>query len=490
MVLATGPGAGSEDKTPAPEDSSPKPPDTQTSVSDDDPDHPLNLSSELEPAVEETETEVAHVEEAEVEEVEAEEAQETSEQRTKPSSFEYFRMKRLEREAAAAGGRQSGPSRPPPPPPPPASSRTPSSLGTGLRRFPRTLSNVGSSQSQASLSPQPQSSTVSLLGAGLGTPAITLTDVDPTPQGSSSSSTHQLPSDKQEEGSEEEEQHGALADLTDENPHHVKDPVEQQNNCRAFRWLHFVADVDDPVFVVHVHDLLTASIAAEHAHVQALCVDLTTLGALRFLKKRRMATTEQKFLREQVVALIRQISIIAHRNGKLLTVDLGVYDAGLLRAVMPYLLDLGAVGVDLRDNDWVRGDESWSVANRIWTIRQETEDRELDAFVVNVVMAWPGSVDQAIENANLYVECGADVVTILRRVPDKKYSEADFRRMTEEIQCHVGFVMQMPFMGETALTARDLVRTGAARVTYGNQWPYFIRSNFDRAVELQFPKEK
>ncbi|KAB5551071.1 hypothetical protein GE09DRAFT_1287765 [Coniochaeta sp. 2T2.1] len=479
MVLATGPGSSAEGKPSAPEDSSPKPPDTQTSVSDDDPDHPLNLRTELEPTIEETETEVAHVEEA----------QETAKQPAKPSSFEYFTAKRLEREAAAPGGSQSGPSRPPPPLPP-RSSQTSSSLGTGLRKFPRTLPNVGRSESTASLSPQPNSPTFSLLAAGLGTPAITLTDVDPTPQGSSSSRAHQLPLDQREEGAEEEEQHGGLADLTDENPHHVKDPVEQQNNCRAFRFLHFVADDDDPVFVVHVHDLLTASVAAEHAHVQALCVDLTTLGALRFVKKGRMATTEQRFLREQVVALIRNISIIAHRNGKLLTIDLGVYDAGVVRAVMPYLLDLGAVGVDLKDYDWVRGDESWSVANRIWAIRQETEDSQLGMFVINVVMAWPGTVDEAIENANSYVECGADVVTILRRVPDKKLSEADFRRMTEEIQCHVGFVMQMPFMGEPALTARDLGRMGAARVSYGNQWPYFIRSNFDRAVELQFPKEK
>jgi hypothetical protein len=116
-----------------------------------------------------------------------------------------------------------------------------------------------------------------------------------------------------------------------------------QVNAEAFKYLHVPGE---PVFVVNVHDLLTASIAAHQPECQALCVDLPTLY---HLVGWRYANSIE-FLAENCYDLITAVSRIAQRNGKLLTVDMGTQDYGLLQQYMPYLLGLGVVGVDLRNS--------------------------------------------------------------------------------------------------------------------------------------------
>lgn len=86
-------------------------------------------------------------------------------------------------------------------------------------------------------------------------------------------------------------------------------------NSTEFKCLHRPGN---PVLVVHVHDLLTASIAAEQPEVEALCVDLPTV---RYLVGGREANRDE-FLFKDAFDLINYVALIAQRNGKLLTVDM------------------------------------------------------------------------------------------------------------------------------------------------------------------------
>lgn len=91
--------------------------------------------------------------------------------------------------------------------------------------------------------------------------------------------------------------------------------TEVQKNCTTFKYLHHPGS---PVFVVHVHDLLTACIAAEQPEVQGLCVDLPTLCHLVGRREAR----KQDFLTNVTFNLTMQVATIAQRNGKLLSVDM------------------------------------------------------------------------------------------------------------------------------------------------------------------------
>ncbi|KAH8905232.1 hypothetical protein BR93DRAFT_970041 [Coniochaeta sp. PMI_546] len=143
----------------------------------------------------------------------------------------------------------------------------------------------------------------------------------------------------QEDGIEDEED----AESGDDRYNGDREDSAVQANILAFKNLHVPGE---PVFIVHVHDLLTASIAAHQPECQVLCIDLPTLYQL--LGWRYANSIE--FLAKDCYQLITTVSRIAQRNGKLLTVDMGTQEGALLQQYVPHLLGLGVVGVDLRDS--------------------------------------------------------------------------------------------------------------------------------------------
>lgn len=259
-----------------------------------------------------------------------------------------------------------------------------------------------------------------------------------------------------------------------------RDMSAVQANAEAFKNLHVPGK---PIFVANVHDLLTASIAANQPECQALCVDLHTLAHL--VGWRYARTVE--FLAKDCNDLINQVSEIAQRNGKLLTVDIGTLHYMLLEEYIPILMGKGVVGVDIRDAHDQDGFVGLHhVARQIAAIREAACDNLVDDFVVNVAMEWPEIVDEAILRANEYLDDGATVVTILRRMPSPDLPPTDFLRMVAGIKGRVGVVLQMPDMGLPVMTVEDMARSKVARVSYGNQWPYHILKMFQKCVSVAF----
>lgn len=150
----------------------------------------------------------------------------------------------------------------------------------------------------------------------------------------------------------------------------------------------------------------------------------------------------------------------------------------------------GVVGFDLRDsepNGKFLG--LTDMEGRIEAAKFTVRECLVPDFVLNAVMQWPGTVDGAIERANQYLEAGATVVTILRRMPsDDVLPPKEFLRMIHGIRGCAGVVLQMPGMDLPGggIKAAELALTGIARIGYGNQWPHFIRNKFHRIVKLQF----
>lgn len=148
----------------------------------------------------------------------------------------------------------------------------------------------------------------------------------------------------------------------------------------------------------------------------------------------------------------------------------------------------GVVGFDLRDSD--QGVSAvQDMGERIQAVLSTAQKLHMDDFVVNAVMAWPGTADEAIDRANQYLDAGATVVTILRRVPCYELmTSRQFAWMIRKINGRVGVVMKMPgiSLDGGGLFARNVAELGAARIGYGNQWPHYIRQKFQRAMEVQF----
>jgi len=116
-----------------------------------------------------------------------------------------------------------------------------------------------------------------------------------------------------------------------------------QAGCDAFKALHVPGE---PVLVINVHDILTACIAAEHPKCQALCVDLWTLAGLVGTRR----SQKPDFFWNECLPLIKEVSQVCQRTGKLLAVDMGSCSDEKLHELFPSLLMHGVVGVDLRDS--------------------------------------------------------------------------------------------------------------------------------------------
>ena len=90
--------------------------------------------------------------------------------------------------------------------------------------------------------------------------------------------------------------------------------VEISRCARELKQLHARGH---PVFVVNVHDFVTAAIAVERSEVRALCVDLATI---KFLAASSM--NPQTWLATHGKYFVGSIAEMAQRSGKLLTVDM------------------------------------------------------------------------------------------------------------------------------------------------------------------------
>jgi len=92
--------------------------------------------------------------------------------------------------------------------------------------------------------------------------------------------------------------------------------AEVSRCAEEFKYLHVPGS---PVFVVNIHDFVTAAIAAERPEVKALCIDLPTIKYLT-----AAPNTPYKWLTDVGKYFVGNIAGIAQRSGKLLTVDMDI----------------------------------------------------------------------------------------------------------------------------------------------------------------------
>lgn len=158
----------------------------------------------------------------------------------------------------------------------------------------------------------------------------------------------------------------------------------------------------------------------------------------------------------------------------------------MLQGILPSLLAAGVVGFDLRDTDR-EGTFQWEedMVGRIKMVLATANRCSVSDVVVNAMMGWPGTVDEAIERANLYLDAGATVVTILRRLPCAEVEADDLRRMIREIKGRVGVLLEIPGF-RPFVKAPHLADMGVARIGYGNQWPHYILTRFQEFIEAQW----
>lgn len=193
--------------------------------------------------------------------------------------------------------------------------------------------------------------------------------------------------------------------------------------------------------------------------------------------------------------LIKEVSKVCQRNGKLLTVDLSTDAMDLsddpvpyLERYLPYLLEHGVVGIDLRiaNHRWgfYTRDE---VETRFEAVQDITRKHNVKDFVIHLVIECPAASFDATTTVSHWLEAGATVVTVLRRLPSKALSKKDLKQLVSSVQGPLGAVLQFGLPESTNwIKESDLAKAGVARISFGNQWPYFIRRMFNEIMELQF----
>jgi hypothetical protein len=140
-----------------------------------------------------------------------------------------------------------------------------------------------------------------------------------------------------------------------------------QANCEAMLDLLIPGN---PAVVINVHDTVTASIAAEHPKCHILCTDFTTMWTSAVENSRGKRLHKRDFLVYTYLPFIWSVSHIAKRNGKLLTVDMDVFEVNDLLEILPELLNAGVMGIDLRDADIV----GKGYRNRLGPVIMEQKD--------------------------------------------------------------------------------------------------------------------
>lgn len=233
-----------------------------------------------------------------------------------------------------------------------------------------------------------------------------------------------------------------------------------------------------PLVLTNVYDAATASIAASHHSTKALA---TASYAVALVNGKQDAELDL----ETNLAGIRTVAAVAAKHDLPLTADLqdGYTDVA---DSIKRCIEAGAVGCNLEDID-TKANELRSPeehVSRIKTALHAAQQAGVPDFVVNArtdVLAFGGSVDDAIARGRAYLGAGATTVYIWGGAKGRGVSRDEVERLVEGLGGMINVKMNLR---PGYLNAEDLARLGVARISVGPEMYLKAMQGFRDALDV------
>jgi 2-methylisocitrate lyase-like PEP mutase family enzyme len=246
--------------------------------------------------------------------------------------------------------------------------------------------------------------------------------------------------------------HLAIQNMTDTSS-------DQEERAQLLRALHVPGA---PLILCNVYDGATAKIIGENPNCKAIATASYGVAAAQ-------GTEDNDMTLEQNLNGLRAILPVAQKYGKPVTVDLQDGYGHRLEQAIESIIELGAVGCNLEDFD--RGSE------RLFSLEEATARARLvlntaakkgvKSFALNArtdILKWGGSIEDAIQRAEAYLEAGATTAFVLGGSKRGGLSRAEIVQLVQALDGKINVLMGL---GPGYLTVSELKEIGVARVSVG-----------------------
>lgn len=217
----------------------------------------------------------------------------------------------------------------------------------------------------------------------------------------------------------------------------------------------------NPLVLTNVYDAATASIAASHSSTQALATASYAIAQVNGLEDAALDL-------ETNLRGIETVSGVARKHDVPLTADLqDGYDD--VADSIKRCIAAGAVGCNLEDVD-TKADELRSPEDHVTRIKaalRAASDAGVPNFVVNArtdVLAFGGSIDDAIARGRQYLDAGATTVYVWGGSKGRGVSRAEVEQLATGLGGMINVKMNLR---PGALNVSDLAELSVARISVG-----------------------
>ncbi|KAK3897316.1 2-methylisocitrate lyase [Staphylotrichum tortipilum] len=254
----------------------------------------------------------------------------------------------------------------------------------------------------------------------------------------------------------------------------------------SFKALH--QPPNPPLRLANAYDATSARLIASHPS----CVALATAS---FALALTAGTSDPELTLDQNLALVAPIAAVAHEVGLPLSVDVqDGYGERLEEVVRRVILEVGAVGANLEDSERQVGGRVMEVEEAVERVERAVKvAREVGVgdFVVNArsdAFLRGGTIEESVERGRRFLEAGATTVYVFWPA-GREMVEEDVRKVVEGLGGRVNIQPRRAGgVQMTAMTAGDVARLGAARISVGPQLYHAAAAALRAAVDDVFGK--
>lgn len=251
----------------------------------------------------------------------------------------------------------------------------------------------------------------------------------------------------------------------------------------AARALRQLCKPGDPVILTNVYDASTAAIVASHASTRAVATASYAIAATSGVEDNDLS------LEDNLIG-IRKIAAVASKRGLPLTADLqdGYNDVA---TTIKHAIDAGAVGCNIEDVDNSSGKlrNVDDAVSRIKTAVSAATEKGVPDFCINArtdVLAFGGSVDDAVVRGQAYLNAGAVTVFVWGGPSGRGVSADEIKELVRGLG---GFVNVKMNLRPAFLNAKELADLGVARISTGPELYNKAMSAFKDALEVVAKRE-
>ncbi|KAK4619847.1 2-methylisocitrate lyase [Fulvia fulva] len=232
-----------------------------------------------------------------------------------------------------------------------------------------------------------------------------------------------------------------------------------------------------PLLLTNAYDAASATAIASHPSTKALATASFAIAATTGVSDPDLT------LSDNLIGISRVAKVAAKHNLPL-TVDLqdGYED---IAASITQAIEAGAVGANIEDENHATGQlrDVEDAVHRIHLALTAAREAGVPDFCLNArtdVLAYGGSIDDAIERGKRYLEAGAVTVFVWGGPKGRGVHDGEIRRLVEALDGRVNVKMNLR---EGYLNVNELGEMGVARVSVGPEMFWKAMEGLSRALE-------